>query len=70
MNDFKNATTECTEATMGDDYDTGNIPEEDLMIMRALTLGQVVDLGNGLYSIDPAVAAALLDGQKKRYFNG
>ncbi|MGV7003669.1 hypothetical protein [Desulfovibrio sp. QI0442] len=70
MNDFKNATTECTEATMGDDYDTGNTPEEDLMIMRALTLGQVVDLGNGLYSIDPAVAAALLDGQKKRYFNG
>ena len=70
MNDFKNATTECTEATMGDDYDTGNTPEEDLMIMRALTMGTAIDMGNGLYSIDPAVAAALLDGQKKRYFNG
>lgn len=70
MNDFKNATTECTEATMGDDYDTGNTPEEDLMIMRALTMGTAIDMGNGLYAIPDDVAAALLDGQKKRYFNG
>ena len=55
---------------MGDDYDTGNTPEEDLAMMYALTMGTAIDMGNGLYSIDPAVAAALLDGQKKRYFNG
>ena len=70
MNDFKNATTECTEAALHEDCGTGNTPEEDLAMMYALTMGTAIDMGNGLYSIDPAVAAALLDGQKKRYFNG
>ena len=70
MNDFKNIPTQSTEATMGEDCGTGNTPEEDLAMMYALTMGTAIDLGNGLYAIPDDVAAALLDGQKKRYFNG
>ena len=39
-------------------------------MMYALTMGTAIDMGNGLYAIPDDVAAALLDGQKKRYFNG
>lgn len=70
MNDFKNIPTQSTEAALHEDCGTGNTPEEDLAMMYALTMGTAIDMGNGLYAIPDDVAAALLDGQKKRYFNG
>ena len=71
MSDFKKyIPTQSTEATLHEDCDTGNTPEEDLAIMKALTEGTAIDMGNGLYALPDDVAAALLEGHKKRFLNG